>query len=933
MSEAPRQFAAQLRYAIQRAKAVEGKKIGIIQDELGYAIGRQGRTAIEYYLKEHIPPQLADVETLGRELVRRAQLDEAWLESFLRYAGHPAPDTLVAQLFPRAALAPSSAQAGEQLPALPVRATHSALLPMGQLPPPGPLPTGSVMPLSRNPHFVGREQDLLELARALNNGQTAAVSQVGTAAATGLGGIGKTQLASEFVHRYGQFFPGGVFWLSFEVPQAIPTEIAACGGPGAMELRPDFASRSLDEQVRLVQATWQETTPRLLVFDNCELPTLVTRWRPTTGACRVLITSRRGDWDPYLSVSVLALDVLPRVQSVELLRRLAPHADLEALHAIAAEVGDLPLALHLAGSYLHRYRRAITPAQYLAQLRDPRLLQHPSMQGGGFSPTGHIEHVGRTFALSYDRIQLDDSRDALAHQLLIHMACFAPGEPVWYNVLVRTLGLNPDEAADAVRAEDAFARLIELGLIQVEEEKGMRIHRLVAAFVRETIPEAAERGQRAVEEEIYSNLKRTNYEGAPLALLPGEIHMAHVVEAAMAHDEVWAATLSAELGRHFWFASNYEGARTYLQNTLEIRRRKLGTEHIDTADSFYTMGLLLRTVGELEDAYKHLEQALFLREKLLGEYHADTADTLSEMGLILSTMGQEERAVVYLQRALKICEVALGPDHVVTAEVHTNLGASYLYDLDDPVSALHHFEQALHVRQQQLGELHPYTSIVYHNLGRVHTELGNFEVAQSTYEHALALRRQVLGEEHPDTAHTLAMLGVVLGQVDKPAQARQYLEQALSICRKSVGDQHLLTAVCHTELGVFLKSQGEYVAACDHLAQALQIRQLTYGDAPHPTVAQNHDHLGMTFLLRGDLDRAEYHLEKTVEIRRIALGNLHLLTAEGYVHAGQIAEAKGQIERAHPFYQGALNIYEELLGNESPESTTLRNLIMNMPDR
>ena len=90
------------------------------------------------------------------------------------------------------------------------------------------------MPLSRNPHFVGREQDLLNLARAFNTGQTAAVSQVGTAAMTGLGGMGKTQLASEFVHRYGQFFPGGVFWLSFENPQAVPAAIAYCGGPGAM---------------------------------------------------------------------------------------------------------------------------------------------------------------------------------------------------------------------------------------------------------------------------------------------------------------------------------------------------------------------------------------------------------------------------------------------------------------------------------------------------------------------------------------------------------------------------------------------------------------------------------------------------------------------------------------------------------------------------
>ncbi|MBV7329424.1 hypothetical protein KFU94_14475 [Chloroflexi bacterium TSY] len=78
--------------------------------------------------------------------------------------------------------------------------------------------------------------------------------------------LGKTQLASEFVHRYGQFFAGGVFWLSFADPHAIAGEIAACGGMGRLDLRSDFADLSLDEQVRLVQAAWQEPTPRLLPY-------------------------------------------------------------------------------------------------------------------------------------------------------------------------------------------------------------------------------------------------------------------------------------------------------------------------------------------------------------------------------------------------------------------------------------------------------------------------------------------------------------------------------------------------------------------------------------------------------------------------------------------------------------------------------------------
>ncbi len=90
-----------------------------------------------------------------------------------------------------------------------------ATLPLdGVPPPPAPLPPCSRMPFRANPLFVGRQIDLQTLAQVLKGEHsTAAIGQ--TAAATGLGGIGKTQLASEFAHCYGRYFAGGVFWLSF----------------------------------------------------------------------------------------------------------------------------------------------------------------------------------------------------------------------------------------------------------------------------------------------------------------------------------------------------------------------------------------------------------------------------------------------------------------------------------------------------------------------------------------------------------------------------------------------------------------------------------------------------------------------------------------------------------------------------------------------
>jgi hypothetical protein len=197
--------------------------------------------------------------------------------------------------------------------------TLLATMPLDRLPEPAAtLPPGSRMPFARNPLFVGRAPDLLALATALKHGDTAAIGSI--AAATGLGGIGKTQLAAEFAHRYGQFFAGGVFWLSFADPEAVPAEIAASGGLGLIE-HPSYGALKLEEQLRLVLAAWQSALPRLLIFDNCEDETLLARWRPPTGGCRVLLTSRRREWDAGLGVLPLPLGVLPRAESIALLRQ------------------------------------------------------------------------------------------------------------------------------------------------------------------------------------------------------------------------------------------------------------------------------------------------------------------------------------------------------------------------------------------------------------------------------------------------------------------------------------------------------------------------------------------------------------------------------------------------------------------------------------
>ncbi|HEY0606603.1 MAG TPA: tetratricopeptide repeat protein, partial [Herpetosiphonaceae bacterium] len=511
--------------------------------------------------------------TIAARLARCLHLSPDEQAIFLQVArGECSPDRL------RPAITPSAIS-------LPTTQVPIAPIPLDRVPHPAPLPSGSRMPLSRNPVFVGRESDLCHVAAAFQQGEAAAIGQGEIAAATGLGGIGKTQLACEFVHRYGQFFPGGVFWLSFADPAAVPAEVTACGGLDGLRLHPEFGNLPLDEQVRLVVAAWESPIPRLLVFDNCEDEALLQQWRPKHGACCVLLTSRRHHWNPALGVHAVPLHVLPRADSLALLCAFRPDlspadADLEA---IAETLGDLPLALHLAGSFLAHYRHALTPAQYRARLHAPTILDDRSLREAGLSPTAHVQHVARTFEQSYAQLDPADPTDVLARTLLAHAACFAPGEPLPRWLLLDTVAVPDGDPEHALLAEDALMRLIDLGLLGTDVSGTLRLHQLLVAFVQAVLVTTAIRV--GVEATMLRVANVLNEQRNPHALLAVQPHLRLLTAAAEPRADASTAALFHALGYHLWQLGVYADAQGYLEQALAIQQRVLGADHPETARS------------------------------------------------------------------------------------------------------------------------------------------------------------------------------------------------------------------------------------------------------------------------------------------------------------------------------------------------------------
>jgi TIR domain/AAA ATPase domain len=173
---------------------------------------------------------------------------------------------------------------------------------------PGELPAVWNVPFHPNPFFTGRDQLLADLAARLH----AADGPVRRVVLTGLGGVGKTSVAVEFVYqRHADY--DLVWCVNGEQPTSLLADLAALASK--LELATDAPQEA---QVAALRG-WLERHQRwLLVLDNVEGPQQVAEVLPRAATGHVVLTSRAGvGWGQL--ASVLPVEVLAPADAAGLL--------------------------------------------------------------------------------------------------------------------------------------------------------------------------------------------------------------------------------------------------------------------------------------------------------------------------------------------------------------------------------------------------------------------------------------------------------------------------------------------------------------------------------------------------------------------------------------------------------------------------------------
>jgi len=658
------------------------------------------------------------------------------------------------------------------------------------IPPVRPLPPGSRMPRSASGNFVGRQKELRELAARLTPGAGALVGV--HAAVTGMGGVGKTQLAIEYAHRYGWLYSGGVFWMNMESADNAVNEIAACVGPEGMNL-PSFAALTIREQAIHVQKHWQEgAAARLLIFDNAEDPALIQQWRPKTGRCALLITSRRDYWPAAMGVQPLAVTTLPRPNSLTLIEKSRPGLshnpdESHAADQLCAYLGDLPLALEVAAAYLQQFPTERI-ADYLQDLKQTPI-EDPS-----------LKDVWACFARSYGKLQPTDKTDALALRLFYLAGQFAPVS-IARTLLAQAAELDYAARANKRRFNEALVRLQELALISQEPDGRPLLHRLLRQFVRaQTLVDLSqEQAAAKVAEVLLGFANREIAGGLPRELSRERVHLREAAEQAERSKTKLAASLYNALGRHGNMLALLQEAKADFERVLKIDEAAYGSDHREVAEDLSNLGVVLSDLGDLEEARKCYEQALKIMEVAYGPDHPSVARIIGNLSTVLRDLDDLLGARQCIERALKIDEAAFGPDHPEVAQDVSNLGL-VLRDLDDLPGARQCFERALKIIEAAYACDHPTVATIINNLGMVMQDQGDLQGSRQCHERALKIDEAAYGPDHPQVGEDVNNLGAVLHTQGDLSGARQCFERALKIAAGALGSEHPRTKLIAANL-------------------------------------------------------------------------------------------------------------------------------------
>ena len=625
--------------------------------------------------------------------------------------------------------------------------------------------------------FVGRGAELAEIDRRFRTEQVLFL--------TGLGGMGKTELAVRYARDYVQAKGYQVYQVLFSdtLTQTLLNNVA----PNV----PDLDTRNMPEKEilrRTVDALNRSGPKALLILDNADQANLTALRRNLSVLnLKVLVTTRQ---DVEHSVNVAQL------HQEELYRLFSQHeakVTPEEMDALIEAVDGHTLTVDLMARALRPGFRAATAEKLLKNLSDSSVKKVPSAYPGRAEQARINEHLRAVFRV----VALSD-----VEKKLLHFAALLPE-----SGMDAELFLQPFEED----LGDALGELIRGGWL-LWEDNLLRIHPVIRLVCIEELS-PTEENCREFLWWFRGQFDRTTYDREKFAQIASLYETAS--EALQEKDAAWV------------------GKAGYLWLVLVEPRRALSCNHravelleqndpssLNLATAYNNLGSAYNQLGDNRKALKYQLKAIGIREQLLLPSHPALATSYNNVGNTYGCLGDHEKALEYKLRALEIRRQVLPPTHPSLATSYNNVGMTY-GDLGKREKALEYKLNALEILRQELPPIHPDLAISYNNVGYAYSALGDHEKALEYQLKALEIQEQVLPTTHPSLAAFYNNVGSTYGHLGDHEKELEYKLKALEIMEQSLPPDHPHNVLCRSNIAFTYARMDDFLRAADYMHRAL----------------------------------------------------------------------------------------------------------------
>jgi tetratricopeptide (TPR) repeat protein len=291
------------------------------------------------------------------------------------------------------------------------------------------------------------------------------------------------------------------------------------------------------------------------------------------------------------------------------------------------------------------------------------------------------------------------------------------------------------------------------------------------------------------------------------------------VERDMASSPLLAAAVRNTLGntwRAFGTAEDYAESERHLRFAYETRRKTLGVDHLDTAESANDLAKTLYWKGDFAGAEPLLRESVRAFRNAQPPVERVLGECLNNLGSVLKQLGRLDDAAACYDEALairrRLFNDALGGNGIAQreqvsraddlAETLNNYGSleraratggapGWNADVAEArARAREYYETALEIRRVWLGDNHPSTATSYNNLGAALEDLGELDAAEQNLHESLRILRAGLGERNQlvgRVLHKLARIALKRGEVER---AVRLAEEVHAMRRDLLGADH-----------------------------------------------------------------------------------------------------------------------------------------------